>query len=198
MNEARRAAPNGDSRGLGSAPHALTHARPSILPHIRIARPPGAQRRDPPRRLGSNSTTRSCSRPPPLTNPSTHPTPIRPPACLPTLHPPLLPVSVPARRRCRPPASESSRSGNDSARHDTTLRCGPRGASDSVSPPVASRPMGRSPAPPTYQLIDRRKGTVFFLLWPSLSAVPLASSSPPDLANSAYRSGPDPLCCLIQ
>jgi hypothetical protein len=67
MNEARRPAPERQTEipevsGLGSAPHALTHAHPSAYSH----RPPGAPWRDPPRPVPPRRVKlhhRSCSRP---------------------------------------------------------------------------------------------------------------------------------------
>jgi hypothetical protein len=181
---------------LGSAYSHRTRAaapacqvRPQARPW-RIPRPPGLAR--PPRNRAAGGPTPAASgqtppphpapphltsRPPPLTHPST-PLTSHPPA-LPPPFPPSRRAAVRLRVRVFLPVPTRNRLG-EKAQSELPAEGRPP---TPIPRRRASRPMGRSPAPATYQLIERRKGTLFFYL--SSSAVPFAACSPPDLANSA-------------
>ncbi|KAG2610138.1 hypothetical protein PVAP13_4KG098833, partial [Panicum virgatum] len=133
--------------------------------------PPAASGQTPPPPPSSLTFTS-----PHLTHPSHPPTsPPPPPSTAATPAPPSPPLSLvpprPRTRRARPSATDSLPHRPDpepsrpcSGGREPRTAAGGRAAFLLAStPPEASRPMGRSPARATYQLIDRRKGTAGLL-----------------------------------
>jgi hypothetical protein len=156
----------GGSRGRLASParHPPTAPRPCPPRNRAAGGPtPAASGQTPP---PHPATPHLTSRPPPLT-PSIHPLTASPPIRLPF---PLLPFLRPRPRPGIPPPSPSpSPRPHYPPVTELVRRHNPELPVEGRPPtPIprrrASRPMGRSPAPATYQLIERRKGTLFLPL----------------------------------